>query len=201
MTDPIRRIGPWQVHRTKVSFKNPWIRVESSDVTHPDGSPGIYGVVRLANLATGVLPIDNDAATWLVGQHRFPFDAYSWELPEGGGAKDVDPQVSAARELEEEAGVKADSWALLGTWPLSNSVTDEIAYGYVAWDTEAGAAAPEPSEELALKRMPFAELVDRCLKGDITDAFTVLMALTALERARRSDLPEPVCALLLRDLD
>jgi len=43
--------GPWTVHTTELGFENPWIRVEASDVTHPDGSPGTYGVVRFANIA------------------------------------------------------------------------------------------------------------------------------------------------------
>jgi len=83
--------GPWTVHMTEVGFENPWIRVEASDVTHPDGSPGTYGVVRFANIACGVLPIDETGKTWLVGQHRFALDSYSWELPEGGGALEGDP--------------------------------------------------------------------------------------------------------------
>ena len=99
--------GPWLIHSTRTEFENPWLRIESSDVTHPDGSPGTYGVVRYENLACGVLPIDTQGYTWLVGQHRFPLDQYSWELPEGGGKKDIDPQTSTLRELEEETGWQA----------------------------------------------------------------------------------------------
>lgn len=190
------RNGPWLVHETEVSHENPWLRVETSQITHPNGAPGIYGVVRFANYATGVLPIDEDGHTWLVGQHRFTFDAYSWELPEGGGRKDVDPQLSAARELEEEAGLKARHWAPLGHWHLSNSVCDEQAFGYIAWGLEPGTTAPEPSEELKLDRIPFGQLVERCLSGEITDSFTHLMVFAALERARRGELPTHVAKQL-----
>ncbi|MEM5518745.1 NUDIX hydrolase [Henriciella sp. AS95] len=191
------RNGPWQVHETELSYENPWIRVETSQVTHPNGAPGIYGVVRYANYATGVLPIDEEGHTWLVGQHRFTFDAYGWELPEGGGAKDIDPQISAARELQEETGLRAAHWQLLGEWHLSNSVTDERAFGYIAWGLRAGDAAPEPSEELKVERVPVRTLVDRCLNGEITDSFTHLMVLTALERARRGELTEEIARHLL----
>jgi len=192
-----KKNGPWIVHDTKVGFENPWIKVEASKVTHPDGSPGTYGVVRFANLACGVLPIDDEGYTWLVGQHRFPFDAYSWELPEGGGQKGIDPQVSTARELEEETGFKAAHYLPLGQWELSNSVCDEIAYGFLAWGLTPGVAQPEPSEALTLERVPFAELVRRVRSGDITDAFTHLMVMSALDMARRGEVPQSLAAHML----
>ena len=188
--------GPWTVHNTRNGFENPWLRVESSDVTHPDGSPGTYGVVRLANIACGVLPIDDEGHTWLVGQHRFAFNAYSWELPEGGGAKDVDPQISAGRELEEETGFRAAHFMPLGKWQLSNSVTDEIAYGYLAWGLRAGTARPDPSEDLTVRRAPFSELVQMVRSGEISDAFTHLMVLSALDIARRGEAPEEIAHFL-----
>lgn len=193
------RNGPWLVHTRRTAFENPWIRVESSDVTHPNGEPGTYGVVRFANLAIGVLPIDEAGFTWLVGQHRFPLDAYSWELPEGGGDKSVEPLVSARRELEEETGLSATGWQEIGQWHLSNSVSDEVSVAFLAWGLKAGDAAPEASEELKLRRIPFSTLVSMCLSGEITDAFTVLMTFTALELARRGALPGHVAALMLRD--
>ena len=194
MTD--KKNGPWTVHSTALSFENPWLRVETSKVGHPDGSPGIYGVVRFANLACGVLPIDDEGHTWLVGQHRFPFDDYSWELPEGGGQQGIDPKASTARELKEETGLTADHYVQLGKWHLSNSVTDEVAYGYLAWGLRAGEAAPEPSEALSVERVPFAELLARVRSGEITDAFTHLMVMSAVDMARRGDVPEHIAGFL-----
>ena len=147
------------------------------------------GLKTHGNGACGALPIDEEGQTWLVGQHRFALDGYSWELPEGGGAKDVAPQISAGRELEEETGLRATNFAALGKWHLSNSVTDEVAYGFLAWGLSAGQAKPDPSEELALKRLPFAELVAMVRTGEITDAFTHLMVMSALDMARRGALP------------
>ncbi len=192
-----KKNGPWTVHNTEVGFENPWLRVETSQITHPDGSAGTYGVARFANLACGVLPIDDEGHTWLVGQHRFPFNAYSWELPEGGGARDVDPIVSTARELEEETGLIAAHYAPLGQWHLSNSVSDEVAYGYVAWELTMGKAAPEPSEALSVRRVPIAEIVKQVRAGEVTDAFTHLMVMSALDMARRHELPDTVARWLI----
>ncbi|WP_018148242.1 NUDIX domain-containing protein [Henriciella marina] len=191
------RNGPWTVHSTELSYENPWIRVETSKVAHPDGSPGIYGVVRYANLAIGVLPIDATGQTWIVGQHRFPFDAYSWELPEGGGPKGEDPLAAAGRELAEETGLAAAHWQEIGRWDLSNSVSDEKAVGYLAWGLTEGEAKPEPSEDLQIRRLPFADLRDLCLSGEITDAFTHLMVFASIARAKRGELPGAVSRYLI----
>lgn len=188
--------GPWTVRSTDVSYENPWIRVETSAVTHPDGSDGIYGVVRYANRAIGVLPIDDTGHTWLVGQHRFPFDAYSWELPEGGGPMADAPLDAAKRELAEETGLTAENWQEVGRWHLSNSVSDEKAIGYIAWGLTEGEARPEPSEELSVRRVSFTELVTMCLEGEISDGFTHLIVFAALARAQRGELPDVVARLL-----
>ncbi|MEO9969468.1 MAG: NUDIX hydrolase [Hyphomonadaceae bacterium] len=190
------RNGPWMVHDTEMSFENPWLKVESSNITHPDGSAGTYGVVRFANIACGVLPIDDEGHTWLVGQHRFPFDSYSWELPEGGGPIGIDPQVSTARELQEETGLVASEYMPLGRWHLSNSVSDEVAFGYLAWGLTLGEAAPEPSEALDIRRVPVFELIERVRSGAITDAFTHLMVMSALDMARRGEVPEHIAGFL-----
>jgi len=188
--------GPWTVLDTQTSFENPWLRIESSNIIHPDGSGGTYGVVRYANIACGVLPIDEDGFTWIVGQHRFPLNSYSWELPEGGGTKDRSPAISALRELTEETGLSASHTQPLGRWHLSNSVTDEVAYGFLAWGLSEGVATPEPSEVLHVERVPISNLIARVRSGEITDAFTHLMLMSAVDLAYRGQIPEPVARWL-----
>jgi 8-oxo-dGTP pyrophosphatase MutT (NUDIX family) len=178
-------------------YGNPWIDVIDHDVTHPDGSPGQYGVVRFKNRAIGILPLFPDGTTLLVGQHRFPLDAYSWELPEGGGALAEAPLEAAKRELAEETGLSARQWLPLIEADLSNSVTDEAAIGYLAFDLAEGACAPEPSEALALRRVSFAQVVADSLAGRIRDSLTILMVLAAEARALRGELPQTICQAIL----
>lgn len=192
-----KTIGPWRVKDARDVFDNPWITVTDHDVVHPDGTPGEYGVVHFKNLAIGVLPINEKGLVPLVGQHRFPHDSYSWELPEGGGKRDVDPLLSAQRELAEETGLTAEQWAPLCAFDISNSVTDERALCFLAWNLSQGEAAPEPSEALTVKEVSFKDLLEMVMSGDITDSLTIVMTLTAWAKALRGELPAPISALLL----
>src|SRR4029453_12202851 len=94
--------GPWTRHSRRVGYENAWITIWPDEGPRPDGEPGVYGVVHFANLAAGVLALDDDDRVLLVGQHRYTLDAYSWEIPEGGvpdGERAID---GARRELGEE---------------------------------------------------------------------------------------------------
>lgn len=191
------KVGPWTVLGQHCVFENPWIRVEHHDVTQPDGSAGEYGIVSYKNRAIGVLPVSEEGDVWLVGQHRYPFDKYSWELPEGGGPKNQTPLDAAMRELKEETGLTARSWSPLSEFDVSNSVSDEQAICFLAWDLEPGPSHPEPSETLQVKTVKFAELLEMVMTGRISDSLTIIMTLTAHQRALRGEAPEPISRLLL----
>ena len=156
-------------------------------MTRPDGSPGIYGVVHFANLAAGVLAIDDDDRVLLVGQHRYALDAYSWEIPEGGVPDGESALEGARRELREETGVEAADWRELARVHLSNSVTDELAVLFLATGLRHGVRRrPTPTEELEVRWLPFDEVLAMTLDGRITDAMTVVaVERLALIRARR----------------
>ena len=188
--------NPWRLRARRVAYENPWITVEHHDVTTPTGGDGLYGVVRFANRAVGVLPIDGEGRTYLVGQWRYPLGRYSWELPEGGGPLGEDPLEAAKRELKEETGASAGGWAKLMEFDLSNCVTDERAVAFLAWDLTDGDAAPDETEDLALRRVPFAELYADVMAGRIEDGFTVAMVLKARLLALQGDAPEPISKFL-----
>jgi 8-oxo-dGTP pyrophosphatase MutT (NUDIX family) len=176
------RKGPWQITAQRVVYDNRWIKVIHHDVITPAGTAGIYGKVHHKHLALGVVPIDADRHTYLVGQYRFPLEAYSWEIPEGGGALDVDPRESAARELKEETGLTAMHWQKLVEADLSNSVSDEKAITFIAWGLTQGASMPEPTEDIAVRRVPLEEAFRMVAAGEIRDSMSVI-ALQAVELA------------------
>lgn len=172
--------NPWQITGEQNIYDNPWIRLTEYKVIDPSGGNGIYGKVHFKNVAVGVIPIDHENHTWLVGQFRFPLQQYSWEIPEGGAPVGTDPLLSARRELKEETGLRANHWEEFLTMHLSNSVADELAIVYLATELEEGTATPEDTEQLQIKRLPLETVFDMVAKGEITDAISVA-ALLKLE--------------------
>ncbi|MFL5752358.1 MAG: NUDIX domain-containing protein [Bacteroidia bacterium] len=165
--------NPWITKKTEVVYESPWIKVSKSDVLNPAGNDGIYSVVHFKNLAIGIIPLDEENNTWLVGQFRYPTMSYSWEICEGGGQLDGDPVASAKRELKEETGIIASEYKEIMRMHLSNSATDELAIVYLAKGLTFDEAEPEESEQLQVKKVHFSEAFDMCMKGEITDAITV----------------------------
>jgi 8-oxo-dGTP pyrophosphatase MutT (NUDIX family) len=179
--------GSWIRNARRVAYENPWLTLWHDDVTRPDGAPGIYGVVHFANLAAGVLVLDDDDRVLLVGQHRYPIDVYSWEIPEGGVPAGETALDGARRELREETGVEASDWRELARIHLSNSVTDELAILFIATGLTHGVATPDGTEDLAIRWMPFADVLAMTLDGRISDAMTVVaVERLGLQRAREA---------------
>jgi len=145
-------MNPWQTHSIEQRYDNPWITVSHRKVTAPTGNPGIYGLVHFKNTAVGVVPIDRDGNTWLVGQHRYTLDQYMWEIPEG---------------------VIANQWTQLLELHTSNSVTDEYAVGFVAQDLSYGDCAPDDTEALQIRKVPLQTAIEMAMDGRITDGLAM----------------------------
>ena len=171
--------NPWQTLTIREVYDNPWINVTHREVLNPSGNPGIYGLVHLKNIAIGILPLDEENNTWLVGQYRYPLQRYSWEIPEGGCPLDEQPLKGAQRELQEVTGITPQQWTKILEIDLSNSVTDEVGMAFVAQDLTFGESEPEETEQLQIKKLPFAEVVEMVMRGDITDTLSVTTILKA----------------------
>lgn len=154
-------------------YDNPWITVTHRDVTAPTGTDGIYGMVHFKNRAVGVVPLDDEMHTWLVGQWRYTLDAWSWEIPEGGAPEDEDPLAAARRELAEECGLAARRWTPLLEIHTSNSVTDELGRVWLARGLSAVEAAPDDTEVLVVRRMALDEALQMVMDGRITDSMSM----------------------------
>lgn len=165
--------NPWKKLSAEEKYDNPWITVEEHQVLNPAGNPGIYGKVHFKHLAIGVIPLDENNNTWIVGQYRYPLDEYSWEIIEGGGKVSEDPVESAKRELLEEAGIIAQEWELLTKMHLSNSVSDEVGFIYVARNLSFTEAQPDETEQLVIKKLPFQEVLNMAKNGEITDSLSL----------------------------
>lgn len=179
--------NPWKTLTQTEAYANPWIRVTHREVLNPSGGAGIYGVVHFKNIAVGIVPLDEENNTWLVGQYRYTLERYSWEIPEGGCPMGTSTLETAQRELLEETGITAREWIPLMEMHTSNSVTDEYGLAYIARGLSFGTAQPEETEELRIRKLPFAEVFRMVMDGEITDAFSMIAILktAALLRQER----------------
>jgi len=182
--------NPWHTLSTELKYHNPWISVREDQVLNPGGGRGIYGVVTMKNKALGIVPVDADGNTWLVGQYRYPLNEYSWEIPMGGGLLEHDILQSAQRELKEETGLTAARWTRIARLHTSNSVTDEEGFVFLAEDLTPGEVEPEETEDLRLWKLPLAEAIRMVMDDRITDGVSVAGLLKA-EKVLQSRQPAP----------
>lgn len=190
--------NPWTILTQSTVYENDWIRVRHHDVLGPFGGQGIYGTVHFKQQATGVVPMDESGNVILVGQYRFPLNAYSWEIPEGGGSHSATALDSAQRELREECGVIAANWKEILVMDLSNSVSDEGCTAFLAWGLSAVPSEPDETEKLQVTRVPFWDAVDRAKKGDIRDAISVAALTRVALMALQDELPENIAQVIGR---
>ena len=162
------------------------ISVAVLDVEGPGGERYSREMVHHPG-AVGVVPRHEDGAITLVRQYRAALDADVWEIP--AGLRDVAGEptdITASRELVEEAGLQAGHLEHLVTFHNSPGFSDEAVVVYLATDlTDVPVDRQSPEEEhMTLARVSLAEALAMVDDGRITDAKTVI-ALLAL--ARRGD--------------
>lgn len=174
--------NPWKTLSEREVYSNPWIRVSHHEVINPSGGEGIYGVISFRNKAIGVVPLDEELNTYLVGQFRYTLNEYSWEIPEGGGPEGEEPSLTAERELQEETGLKAGQMELLGKIHTSNSVTDEVGYIFLATELSQLESSPEETEDITVWKLPLRDAVKMVEEGKITDSLSMAGLLLAARR-------------------
>lgn len=167
---------PWTRYEQKRLFENPWFTLETQDCLNPKGAPANYTWMHFKNRAVGIIPIHEDGTITLVGQYRYPLELYSWEFPEGGCSEGRELIETAAMELSEETGLRAQTFTPFLKFHTSNSVTDEYGELFLARGLTEGDAHPEDSEELQLRRVSLEDLLEEIENGKITDSITVMGA-------------------------
>ena len=178
--------NPWKRISRRMVYDNPWIRVDEDQVINPSGGNSLYGRIHFKNQAIGIIPLDEDGNTWLVGQYRYVADDYFWEIPMGGSPEGEDILESAKRELKEETGLTAQRWELLMRLHTSNSVTDEEGFVFVAEGLTEGETEFEDTEVISVWKLPLEHAIRMVEEGEITDAISVAGLLRLAMQGRRA---------------
>ena len=164
----------------RVVYENPWLRFEAHEIVHPNGAPGVHGVVVTPRASAVVLVDGGDVL--LARQPRFAVDRAVLEVVKGGRHEDEDGLACARRESREEAGVTAGQWTPLGETYEIPSIVQEPVDLFLGTELTPAPLAPEAVERIDVVRMPFGDALEACADGRIDDAVTAI----ALLRARRA---------------
>ena len=162
----------------------------------PNGAECELEVVKHPGGAA-IVALDEKRRICILRQYRHAANGWIWELPAGKLEPQELPQTTAQRELLEEAGVVASRWESLGTMLSSPSVFSEIIHLFLARDLNHVPLQHEVHEAIEVHWLPFDEVFNRAVTGEIRDAKTLAGLLRArgwLERAVQSPplaMPDP----------
>lgn len=155
--------------------------LRSDRVRMPGGSIAVREVVEHYG-AVAIVALDDGGNIPMVYQYRHPLGRRLWELP--AGLLDIAGEAAhftAARELEEEAGLRADTWQVLIDLDSTPGFSDESVRVYLATGL-AQVARPKAHDEeadMTMQWFPLAEAVQGVLRGEIVNAIAVAGILAA----------------------
>jgi ADP-ribose pyrophosphatase len=155
----------------------------------PAGEEFTRDVVRHPG-AVAVVPVTEAGGVILVRQYRGSLDREVLEIPAGTRDVEGEPaEVTAQRELEEEAGVRAATIRHLVSTANTPGVCDEMTEVFLATGLEAVPHDRHGAEELAIEvvEVALADTEDMIASGEIFDAQTIiglLLARRALDEGR-----------------
>lgn len=152
--------------------------VHVDQVLLPNGHTSTREVVDHVD-GVAILPLDERNCVLTVTQYRYVFGKTLLEIPAGKLEPGEDPVAGALRELKEETGAVPDVFLPLGRILPAPGCYSEVLHLFLARGLRVGEQSPDPDEFLRVERIPFPEMVHRCLTGEIEDAKTVAAVLKA----------------------
>ena len=130
-----------------------------------------------ASPSTVIAAINEQNQICLLKQWRHAIGETIWELPAGCLEPGEPPLETAKRELEEEAGVKAEHWRDLGYICSSPGFSNELLYLFEARGIKKGTIKLDDAEQLEAHWVELDRAHEMCLNGEIIDAKTVATVL------------------------
>ncbi len=168
--------------REEQVFRGVLINVTHMEVTLPDGRTSLREIVRHPGGAA-IVPLDGEGNVTLVRQHRVAPDLVTLEIPAGKlDRPGEDPMLAAARELEEETGLRAGRIQWLTTMLPTPGYCTERLHLYLATELTPCRPHLDADEFLDVVRMPFAQALEMVDSGALPDGKTALALLLAARR-------------------
>ena len=174
----MKQHGPWKIRDSQEVYKDPWIEVRKDDVIRPDGHDGTHCVVSMKP-GISVLPLDDQGFVYLTEEFHYGVARTTIETVSGGIETGEDAQGTAARELEEELGIRARRWTDLGIVDPFTTIVVSPTGLFLARDLSFVDTAPEGTEQIRLVKVKLAQAVNWVISSKITHAPSCVLILKA----------------------
>ena len=158
---------------TRQIYKGRVVTLNIETVALPNGVTVDLETIRHPG-ASAVVPLKDDGTVVLIRQFRHAAGGYIYEIPAGKLNPGEDPLSCAARELEEEIGYRASSFALLSSILTAPGFADEVIHVYKATGLIPGRQQLDRDEVLEVIEMPLAEAIRKIEDGTIRDSKTIV---------------------------
>lgn len=178
----------WQTKSSKIVYENPWMVVHEDQVVMPNGKDGVYGYVESKSNSVIVVPIDDDNNTYIIQLQRYTKPNPTWETI-AGRTDNESYEEAGARELFEEAGVRADTITLLSEVHMSSGMTKFKSGVCIATGlAKVSEDLDQADGIMTARKLPLFEVRDMILRGEITSGSTItaiLLVIAHLEKEGR----------------
>jgi len=158
---------------TESVYRGGFFEVLKDEVRRPDGKPAVREYIRHPG-AVMMVPLLDARTVILIRQFRYPLRRHFIELPAGKMEAGEAPLATAQRELVEECGYEAASWAHLTTLHPCIGYSDERIELYLARDLRHVGAGPEDGEFLEVMPTPLDQALAWVREGRITEVKAVI---------------------------
>lgn len=174
----------WKQLTSKIVYQNPWWTYKLDTFQIPEGIKGEYHYVYTRG-SSMVVPVTKDGHIVLVNQYRYLCDKESLEFPCGSINEGHSYEQTAALELQEETGYRANQPLIeLGQFNPYNGVTSEICTVYLAQPVTLNneEVKQDATEEFEVILLTPQEVEDKIYRQEIWDGMTLAAWMIARRR-------------------
>jgi ADP-ribose pyrophosphatase len=162
--------------KTEPVYQGVLINAWRDEVKLPDGTESAREFIKHPG-ASAVIPVFDNGDILLLGQYRYPLRKTFLEIPAGKLDKGEDPEVTAVRELEEEAGLRCKHLVKIGDYHPVIGYSDEIIHLYLGWGLTETEKSPDDDEFLNYYRLSYRKALELIDSNEITDSKTLVALL------------------------
>ncbi|MCR4819134.1 MAG: NUDIX hydrolase [Fretibacterium sp.] len=147
------------------------LNLRVDDVLMPSGRTAVREVVEHKH-AVGMLAVTDRDSVLLVRQYRYAVDEEMLEICAGMIEEGEDPLETAAREMQEELGIKPGTLTRIGGFYATPGFCTEFMTLFLAEDLTSSVLPQDDDENVSTVEVPFADVPRLLTDGRIRDSKT-----------------------------